>query len=75
MQSLIHAALIESVPLQDLLLLLGVFALAAFLLFVLSVEAGNYPKISRMISEVRHALRHWHTPYSDHGEGSRIGGH
>jgi len=75
MQSLIHAALIDSVPMWDLLLLSGVFALAALLLFALSVEAGNYPKISRMIYQLRHALQHWHTPYSDHAEGGRIAGH
>jgi hypothetical protein len=75
MQSLIHVALIDSVPMRDLLLLLGVFALAALLLFALSVEAGNYPKISRIICQVREALRHGHTPYSDHAEGSRMARH
>ena len=75
MQSLIHAALLDSVPVQDLLLLLGVFAFAAVLLFALSVEAGNYPKVSRSIRQGRHALQHWHPPYSEHAEGSRIAGH
>lgn len=75
MQSLLHSALLEAVPMHELLLLLGVFALAASILFALSVEAGNYPKISRVLSQLRHAWQHRHLPAENYAAGRRIAGH
>jgi hypothetical protein len=75
MQSLLHSALLEAVPMQELLLLLGLFAVAALILFVLSVGAGNYPTISRILRQVGHAWHHRHMPDENYAEGRRIAGH
>ncbi|MBP6682483.1 MAG: hypothetical protein KA159_04160 [Halioglobus sp.] len=70
MQTAYSASLISSVPLQDLLLVAMVFILAALMLLALSVEAGNYPKISetwrqlkRTLQRARDAARHVHEGY------------
>ncbi len=60
MQSAYTAVLIASVPIQDLLFVVTMFTLAALALFVLAMEAGNYPKISAGIQRTRdnlHGLR------------------
>jgi hypothetical protein len=57
MQTAHHAFLINAVPIQDLLFMTIVFALAALILFVLSVEAGNYPKIIAAMRKIRRMLR------------------
>lgn len=75
MQSIVHSALLDALPLHDLALLLGVFATAALVLFALSVEAGNYPTISRIISQVRLALQHDRSPDGDYAKGRHVVGH
>lgn len=57
-------ALFKSVPTEDVAVLAVVFALAGLLLFVLSVEAGNYPRITEWFRQAHSALRrlrgrHW----------------
>ena len=46
MQTAYSDSLISAIALQDLLLVAIVFTLAALVLLALSIEAGNYPKIS-----------------------------
>lgn len=75
MQSLLHSALLEAIPMQELLLLLGMFALAALILFALSVGAGNYPKVSRLLSQVRYLWQHRHMPDENFAAGRHIAGH
>ena len=68
MQTAYTEALITSVPTDELLFLAVVFSLCALVLFALSVEAGNYPKISAYIRRARSALRHLHS-HRWHEEG------
>lgn len=65
MQSAYTTFLITSAPIEDIVFVAIVFALAALALFALAVEAGNYPKFSAGLRRVRSALKrlrsyHWH---------------
>ena len=64
MQTVHYTDLITAVPLQDLQLLGIVFTLAALILLAVSIDAGNYPKISAAMRRIHRALRgrpprHW----------------
>ena len=70
MQTAYSDSLISAIPLQDLLLVAIVFSLAALVLLALSIEAGNYPKLSetwrqlkRSLQHARDAARHVHEGY------------
>jgi len=70
MQTAYSDSLISAIPLQDLLLVAIVFSLAALVLLALSIEAGNYPKLSetwrqlkRTLQHARDAARHVHEGY------------
>lgn len=58
MQIVHHAAVISAVPLQDLLLMAIVFTLAALILLAVSIDAGNYPKVSAAMRRIHRALLH-----------------
>ena len=57
MQTAYGDSLISAIPLQDLLLVVIVFIVAALILLALSIEAGNYPKIRAKLRQIRQALR------------------
>ena len=64
MQTVHYTDLITAVPPQDLQLLAIVFTLAALMLLAVSIDAGNYPKISAAMRRIHRALRgrpprHW----------------
>ena len=70
MQTVFSNPLINAAPLQDILLLAIVSILAALILLALSIEAGNYPKLSetwrqlkRTLQHARDAARHVHEGY------------
>ena len=57
MQTAYSDSLISAIPLQDLLLVAIVFTLAALVLLALSIEAGNFPKISATLRQLKRALQ------------------
>jgi len=71
MQTAYSDSLISAIPLQDLLLVAIVFSLAALVLLALSIEAGNYPKISATLRQIHQALRRPHVFGSHRHEGNR----
>lgn len=78
MQTAHHSALISAVPTQDLLLLGIVFTAAALILLAISVEAGNYPKITaamRTAAQTARGLMHRHASDGDYHEGRQATGH
>jgi len=78
MQTVHHAALMTAVPTQDLLLMVIVFMLAALMLLAISVEAGNYPKITSAMRKIAHTLRgrmHRHGSDGDYHDGKQATGH
>jgi hypothetical protein len=78
MQTVHYAAMISAVPIQDLLLMAIVFTVAALILLVVSIDAGNYPKISAAVRRIHCALHHRpprHWPGNDYAEERRLNGH